>query len=79
MGGRAADLQARGLLDGDGLTAAGQATRDSVEVATDRLGAAPWLALGAADVGRVTELGRSLSQRAAAAGAFPSGVFAAGP
>ena len=46
-----ADLRDRGLLDDDGLTAAGQATRDSVEVATDRLAAAPWLALGAADVG----------------------------
>jgi hypothetical protein len=72
-----ADLRARGLLGDDGLTAAGQATRDSVEMTTDRLGTAPWLTLGQERVARLTELGRGLSQQASAAGAFPSGVFAA--
>ena len=72
-----ADLRARGLLGDDGLSAAGQATRDAVEMATDRLGADPWLALGTERVTRLTELGRGLSQQAVAAGAFPPGVFAA--
>ncbi len=71
-----ADLRARGLLGDDGLTAAGQATRDAVEMTTDRLGATPWLTLDPERVARLTELGRGLSQRASAAGAFPSDVFA---
>jgi hypothetical protein len=72
----AADLRRRGLLDGDGLSAAGQQTRDAVEASTDRLSAAPWETLGDDGVARLTELGRALSRRVVAAGAFPPGVFA---
>jgi hypothetical protein len=70
-------LRERGLLDADGLTPAGAELRDGVERATDDLAAAPWLALGSEGTDRLTELGRALSRRAVAAGAFPPGVFAA--
>ncbi|SHG74184.1 hypothetical protein SAMN05443575_2672 [Jatrophihabitans endophyticus] len=72
-----AGLRERGLLDGDGgPTAAGAALRADLEDATDRMDTAPWLALGAERTARLHELGRDLSRRAVAAGAFPDGVFA---
>lgn len=71
-----ARLRSRGLLDESGaLTAEGQALRDSVEAGTDELAAAPWQALGLDATQRLTELGRGLSRRAAAAGAFPEEIF----
>ncbi|MGI8678556.1 MAG: SCO6745 family protein [Jatrophihabitans sp.] len=69
-------LRRRGLLDDDGLTAAGADLRARIEADTDRLGSAPWLRLGPERVARLTELGASLTKRAVAAGAFPQGVFA---
>jgi len=72
-----ASLTARGLLDGDGLTPAGTELRARLEVATDELAAAPWRALGPERTDRLTELGRGLSRRAVAAGAFPPGLMAA--
>ena len=73
----AQDLAGRGLLAADGsLTDAGRALREELELATDEAGAAPFAGVDAADVARLTELGRSLSGRALAAGAFPAeGVF----
>lgn len=70
-------LRRRGVLDGEGLTAGGVALRDSVERATDRLSAAPWTTLGPDRVARTVELGRTLTARIAANGAWPKGVFAA--
>jgi len=72
-----ADLRGRGLLDDDGLTAAGVALRERIEAATDALAAEPWLALGPDGTDRLTELGRGFSRQAVAAGAFPPGLFAA--
>jgi hypothetical protein len=73
-----AGLQERGFLDDGGdLTAGGTALRDSVERATDRLGAAPWQQLGAEGLERLIELGRGFTKQIAVAGAWPEGVFAA--
>ncbi|MDQ2796057.1 MAG: hypothetical protein M3Y06_02675 [Actinomycetota bacterium] len=69
-------LRSRDLLDDAGLTGPGQELRAGIEADTDRLGAAPWLRLGPERVARLSELGGSLTKRAVAAGAFPSGVFA---
>jgi hypothetical protein len=69
-------LSARGLLDDGGLTPAGRALRERLEAATDALAAGPWVALGAERTDRLTELGRALSRRAVAAGAFPPGLLA---
>src|SRR4051794_28925977 len=71
-----ADLRERGLLDGDGLTPAGVALRERVELTTDALAAEPWLALGPEGTDRLTDLGRAFSRQAIAAGAFPPGLFA---
>lgn len=72
-----AALCERKVLDDDGLTDGGYALRDSVEATTDRLGTAPWLALGPARAARLRELGKDLTGRIVAAGAFPAGIFAA--
>jgi len=71
-------LRERGLLDADGLTAAGVALRERVEAATDALAVDPWLALGPERTARLTELGRGFSRRAVGAGAFPPGLLARG-
>ena len=55
--GAVGSLRERGLLDGNGLTEAGQATRDAVEGETDRLAVAPWRSLGQERTVRLTELG----------------------
>ncbi len=72
-----AGLAARGLVGADGgLSDAGRALREEVEVVTDAACAEPFGALAADEVARLTRLGGSLSRRALANGAFPSGVFA---
>lgn len=72
-----AALRERGLADGDGLTADGERVRAELETRTDELAAAPWRRLGVERTERLVELGKGLSRRAVAAGAFPDGVFAA--
>jgi hypothetical protein len=70
-----ASLAARGLLDDAGLTADGEALRTRLEAATDAASAAPWELLGPERTARVVELGKTLSARLVANGAYPSGVF----
>ncbi|RBY85404.1 hypothetical protein [Blastococcus sp. TF02A-26] len=71
----AARLAERGLVvDGD-LTEAGQQLRAQIEAETDALAVEPWAHLGAERTARVVELGKPLSARIAAAGAYPDGVF----
>jgi hypothetical protein len=70
-------LTARGLLTDGGLTDEGRRLRAEVEAGTDELSAAPWLHLGPERTARVVELGRALSARLVAAGAYPAGVFSA--
>lgn len=74
-------LVARGLLDPDGrLTDGGRALREELEVATDAASARPLEVLDADGLARLTALGRSLSGRAVAAGAYPAdGVMATRP
>ncbi len=70
-------LRDRGILDGEGaLTAEGVAVRDRVEAATEAAARGPWEHLGPAKLARLEELGRDLTRRVVAAGAFPKGVFA---
>jgi hypothetical protein len=52
--------------------------RDRVETATEAAAQAPWSHLGPAKLTRLEELGRDLTRRVVAAGAFPKGVFAQG-
>jgi hypothetical protein len=74
----AASLRADGILDAaGGLTEAGARLRADIEDATDRAALAPWLRLGAVKAERLHDLGRRLSRKVVAAGAFPAGVFAA--
>ncbi|KDN19435.1 SCO6745 family protein [Amycolatopsis rifamycinica] len=71
-----AALTERGLLDAEGgLTEAGTAVRDAVEIATESASRGPWLHLGAERSARLEELCRGLSRRIVEAGAFPEGVF----
>ncbi|WP_410607901.1 SCO6745 family protein [Amycolatopsis sp. lyj-109] len=71
-----AALTGRGILDADGgLTDAGAAVRDAVEIATESASRGPWDHLGAERAARLEELGRGLSRRIVEAGAFPDGVF----
>src|ERR687885_174170 len=53
------------------------ALRAEIEAGTDELSAAPWEHLGGERTARVVELGRALSARLVANGAYPAGVFAA--
>jgi hypothetical protein len=71
-----AALAERGLLDDAGLTAEGEELRARVEADTDALAAAPWAHLGAERAGRVIEVGKGLSRRLVAGGAFAAGIFA---
>jgi hypothetical protein len=74
----AAGLAERGLLAADGaLTPEGAALRKRLEEDTDRLGAAPWLHLGAEGTARLGEIGGRLAAALVDAGCFPAGVFAA--
>ncbi|MGY1804183.1 hypothetical protein ACI78T_12985 [Blastococcus sp. SYSU D00922] len=70
-----AALAGRGLLDDAGLTADGEQLRAHIEVQTDALAADPWLSLGPEKTARVVELGKGLSRRLVAAGAFGQGIF----
>ncbi|SET33831.1 SCO6745 family protein [Geodermatophilus poikilotrophus] len=70
-------LAARGLLTDGGLTDEGRRLRAEVEAGTDELSAAPWAHLGAERTARVVELGRALSSRLVANGAYPADVFSA--
>jgi hypothetical protein len=70
-------LRDRGLLDGQGaLTEDGRTHRSAIEQATDTLAADPWQTLGVERTERLIELGKTLSRRLVAAGAFGSDVFA---
>jgi hypothetical protein len=71
-----AALTERGLLDDAGLTAEGEDLRVRIEAHTDALSADPWLTLGPDRTARVVELGKGLSRRLVAGGAFGSGIFA---
>jgi hypothetical protein len=71
-----ASLTERGLVADGQLTPDGAALRARLEVETDELAAAPWEHLGPERTARVVELGKALSTRAVAAGAYPSGLFA---
>lgn len=70
------DLMARGLMDVDGLTAAGVALRQGVEADTDRMDTAAWRHLGQDRTGRLIELGKRFTRVVVANGAFPPDVFA---
>jgi hypothetical protein len=70
-----AALADRGLLDDAGLTDAGQELRARIEAETDVLSADPWLHLGPERTARAVELGKALSARLVANGAYPRGVF----
>jgi hypothetical protein len=70
-------LAERGLVADGALTDEGRRLRAEVEAGTDELSAAPWLHLGPERTARVVELGRALSARLVAAGAYPAGVFSA--
>ncbi len=74
-------LAARGLLTPDGrLSDDGSALRERLEVGTDAASARPFDVLDADELARLTALGRSLSGRAVAAGAYPAeGVMAQRP
>ena len=69
-------LAARGLVADGALTEVGVALRAEIEAGTDELSATPWVHLGAERTSRVVELGRGLSARLVAAGAYPAGVLA---
>ncbi|MGY1682276.1 SCO6745 family protein [Geodermatophilus sp. SYSU D01176] len=70
-------LAERGLVADGALTEAGRALRAQLEADTDELSAVPWVHLGPERTGRVVELGRALSGRLVAAGAYPAGLFSA--
>jgi hypothetical protein len=72
-----AALAERGLMAGDALTDAGAALREHIEAETDRMAAAGWRHLGEQRTLRLIEVGKSLTSRAVAAGAFPPGIFTA--
>jgi hypothetical protein len=72
-----ASFTERGWLANGQLTADGADLRARLEAATDEMSAAPWQHLGAERTARVVELGKALSARLVAAGAYPSGTFAA--
>ncbi|WP_052866623.1 SCO6745 family protein [Streptomyces niger] len=72
-------LRDRGILDAEyGLTEAGTQLRADLEDATDRLDAAPYESLGAADVARLTELATTFTTTAVGNGAFPADLFGQG-
>lgn len=73
-----AGLTARGILTDSGeLTDAGLALRAEIETTTDARSETPWLTLGDPGCLRLRELGKQLTRRIVAAGAFPAGTFAA--
>ena len=70
-------LTERGLLADGQLTADGMDLRARIEAETDELSAAPWEHLGPERTARVVELGRDLSARLVAGGAYPAELFPA--
>ena len=68
-----ARLTARGLLDGDRLTDAGEALRSGIERSTDEAAARPWAALGVDDTERLRTLVRPWSKALLASGIFGLG------
>jgi hypothetical protein len=70
-----AALADRGLLDDAGLTDEGRELRERLEAETDVLSADPWLQLGPEGTARVIELGKALSARLVANGAYPPDTF----
>jgi hypothetical protein len=62
-----ARLRDRGWLDAEGATKAALDARDQIEETTDRLAAAPWIALGERRTARLREVLLPLSARARAA------------
>lgn len=72
-------LRERGLVGADGeLTEAGVSLRKDLELATDRMDAAPYEHLGAAGVERLTELATGFVSTALTAGAFPADLVGKG-
>ena len=71
----AARLADRGLVVDGELTDAGAQLRAEIEAETDALALDGWAHLGPERTARVVELGKPLSARLAAAGAYPDGVF----
>ena len=66
-----AELQARGMVDGDGsFTAAGAALRQHIEDRTDALALAPWTALGMEGCDELRSLVRPLSKAIVEGGTF---------
>ncbi|SNS31957.1 hypothetical protein SAMN06893096_103199 [Geodermatophilus pulveris] len=72
-----AGLTRRGLVADGALTEEGRRLRAEVEAGTDALSAAPWEHLGPERTARAVELGRALSARLVANGAYPAGFFPA--
>lgn len=69
-------LRARKLLDSrNQLTDEARELRERIEQHTDALAMAPWRHLGETDSLRLAEIGKSLSKKVAAAGAFPGHAF----
>jgi hypothetical protein len=67
-----AGMRDRGLLDGDGgLTAAGRAEHEAIEVATDRAARQPWEALGEPDAARLLDLLHPLAAATVRTGLVP--------
>jgi hypothetical protein len=64
-------VQARGLLDGSGITEQGQALHDDIEARTDALAVAPWNALGSDRTERLLALGQRISARLIDVTGFP--------
>ncbi len=61
-------LRTRGLLRGDGPTAAGRVVRESVERRTDELAIAPYAAIGEATVTHLLDVLAPAAERIAASG-----------
>ncbi|MFF5990235.1 SCO6745 family protein [Prauserella flavalba] len=71
------ELRERGLLDAEGrLTEPGTEMRQRIEEQTNAAAVAPFRWVGADKAERIHALGRELSRKAVAEGAFPPGIFA---
>jgi hypothetical protein len=70
--------RARGLVDDDGLTAAGRALRQEVEATTDALAVPGWAHLGEAGTHRLIELLAPLRERLFDSGVLPGWIRSRG-
>lgn len=68
-------LTARGILDEDGLTPAGNQLRSAIEDLTDELGYAPWQALPAQQVDELIRFAAVMRNAVQTADVFPAGAF----